>query len=61
MNSEGVVHVKDKEQYLRYLEKYHCKNLDEFAETLWYTYGVDVEIDKKLEDSIRFSENYGTL
>lgn len=60
MCSDGIVHITDKEQYKRYLEKYRCGTLQEFIDTLWYTYGVDVEIDKKLEDNILFSEKYGT-
>ncbi len=59
MNSDGIVHITDKEQYRRYLEKYRCSNLKELIETLWFTYGVDLEISKKLEDSIIFSETYG--
>ena len=59
MNSDGIVHITDKEQYSRYLEKYRCKTLNELIETLWFTYGVDVEISKKLEDNIIFSEKFG--
>ena len=61
MTSDGVVHITDKEQYKRYLEKYNCKNLEELNETLWYSYGVDMEIYKKLENTIKFSEQYGEI
>ena len=57
MCSDGIVHITDKEQYKRYLEKYRCSNLKEFEETMWYTYGVDVEIAKLLENEIKFFEN----
>ena len=49
MVSDGTVIIKNTEDYENYLNKYNCKTFNELSETLWYTYGVDVELDKKLK------------
>ena len=58
MFGEAVATITNKEQYKMYLNKYQCSSLDELTDTLWYTYAVSVEMPKKLEDEILFSEKY---
>lgn len=49
MVSDGNVLIRRLDELNNYLEKYHCKTFNELSETLWYTYGVNVELDKKLQ------------
>ena len=49
MVSDGNVLIRRLDELNNYLEKYHCKTFNELNETLWYTYGVNVELDKKLK------------
>lgn len=49
MVSDGTLVIKNTEDYKNYLNKYNCKTFNELSELLWFNYGVDVELDKKLK------------
>lgn len=54
MYSDGVVVIDELDTYRVYLDKYRCKNLSDLDETLWYTYGVSLEISKPVKEKIIF-------
>ena len=47
--SDGTLVIKNLEELNNYLNKYSCNSFNELSEALWYNYGVDVELDRKLK------------
>ncbi len=56
MYSDGTVVLNNIDEYKKYCEKYHCKNLSELDDLLWYTYGVSLEVRPHLKNVIMFNE-----
>jgi hypothetical protein len=57
MVSDGIVVLKNIDEYREYCKKYNCKNLRELDDLLWYNYGVSLEINNHLKNVINFNEN----
>lgn len=57
MVSDGIVVLKNINEYREYCTKYNCKNLRDLDELLWYNYGVILEIDNQLNNFIKSNEN----
>lgn len=49
MISDGTVIIKNLDELNSHLKKYNCKSFNELSELLWFNYGVDVELDKRLK------------
>lgn len=49
MVSDGTLVIRTMDELNKYLEKYNCKTFNELNELLWFNYGVDAELDKKLK------------
>lgn len=58
MYSDGNVLISNLDELNNYLKKYHCKTFNELSETLWYTYGVNAELDKKLKVYLERNPEY---
>lgn len=58
MYSDGNVLISNFDELNNYLKKYHCKTFNELSETLWYTYGVNAELDKKLKVYLERNPEY---
>ena len=59
MVSDGILVIKTMDELNKYLEKYNCTGFNELSEALWYTYGVDVELDKKLK--VYLEKNFNNI
>ena len=58
MYSDGNVLISNFDELNNYLKKYHCKTFNELSETLWYTYGVNAELGKKLKIYLERNPEY---
>jgi len=61
MYSDGVVFIDNLEDYRNCLAKYKCRDLSDLDDTLWYTYGVSLEMAEKIKEQVKLFESDGTI
>lgn len=61
MYSDGVVYINNLEDYRNCLAEYNCQSLSDLDDTLWYTYGVSLEMAEKIKEQVKLFESDGTV